>query len=360
MEGTSIIQLQNYNIYLGNLQSSLVDFLKESTYSKYWVLVDENTATHCLPILEASLKAASKTVHLIQIESGEINKTLTTCQDIWKSLLEGGTDRKALVINLGGGVIGDMGGFCASTYKRGIDFIQIPTTLLAQVDASIGGKLGVDFEHVKNIIGCFNNPQAVFIDPVFLNSLPERQVRNGFAEVIKHALIDDEDYWNDLLKIEDFSSINWKMVIYRSLLVKKRIVEEDPFEAGLRKVLNFGHTIGHAIESWSLAHDNDPLLHGEAIALGMEAELRLSIGRGEVNEQEVQTVLTFMNGLYSPYHRSLDDYTPVMEYMKNDKKNEGGQLNFTLLEKLGKAIFNQAVGEEEVYKVVENVMGVPN
>ncbi len=348
------IGLQDYNIYLGDCFSTLANFITTSNYSKIWVLVDENTATHCLPLIQEKIAALSSQTSIIQIKSGEIYKTLDTCQFIWKRMLEEGTDRKALMINLGGGVVGDMGGFCASTYKRGIDFIQIPTTLLAQVDASIGGKLGVDFEHVKNIIGCFNNPQAVFIDPIFLKTLPNRQLHNGFAEVIKHALIADENYWQELLKIEDLKNVDWHEIIYKSLLVKKQIVEKDPFEQGLRKVLNFGHTIGHAIESWSLENDKAPLLHGEAIALGMEAELLLST---QLSDVDIQTSITFIKQFYAPYQCAIgNDYSPLMAYMKNDKKNEGSQVNFSLLQSIGKAIFNQEMEQKTVIKVLNKVL----
>ncbi|MGB0839035.1 MAG: 3-dehydroquinate synthase, partial [Chitinophagales bacterium] len=328
------VQLADYDIVIGDFTAHLNQLLEAKKYSQCLVLVDENTKEHCLPILLQRITNL-RNAPIIEIQSGEIHKNIETCQYIWQQLLHHKTDRKALVINLGGGVIGDMGGFCASTFKRGIDFLQIPTTLLAQVDASIGGKLGIDFEYVKNIIGCFNNPQAVYVEPLFLQSLPERQVRNGFAEVIKHALICDAAYWQDLKTITDFRHTDWTNIIHRSLQIKRQVVETDPYEKGLRKILNFGHTIGHAIESYSMAHDSDPLLHGEAIVLGMYAELYLSEQVCGMDSRQVEQVKQVMQQWYTDYQLAATAYPNVLDYLKNDKKNEGKHLNFTLLEKIG-------------------------
>lgn len=349
-----ILSTTTYNIVVGDFYPILEQYLLSKQYSQHFILVDENTKRDCLPILQNKLPLLQAAT-IIDIQSGEIHKNLDTCQDIWQQLLAKHADRKAVVLNLGGGVIGDMGGFVAATYKRGIDFIQIPTTLLAQVDASIGGKLGIDFSHVKNIIGCFQNPQMVCIDPAFLGTLPQRQVLNGFAEIIKHALIADADYWADLKQItlDNINQIDWIPIILRSLRIKKYVVESDPYEKGLRKILNFGHTIGHAIESYSLAHDEDALLHGEAIILGMLAELQLSVKYENLEDEAREEVSVYVKKLYpnlfeqKQTHKSIE-VPLIMAYLKNDKKNERQvnqqvQFNFTLLTALGESLHDRFV-----------------
>ena len=263
------LDLKEYSIYIGDIFPSLVHFLEQHDYSKVAVIVDENTQRYCLPLLANYIDISNYLV--ISVPAGEVHKNIDTCQLIWRSMMDAGMGRRDLCVNLGGGVIGDMGGFAASTFKRGIDFIQIPTTLLSQVDASIGGKLGIDFNQIKNSIGVFANPKAVFVDAIFHKTLPSREIRSGFAEIIKHSLIDDKNQWEHIKQIDTLEHINWPTYLYPSLEIKKRIVEIDPFEAGLRKALNFGHTIGHAVESVFLETEK-PLLHGEAIAIGMICE----------------------------------------------------------------------------------------
>ncbi|MEZ4885499.1 MAG: 3-dehydroquinate synthase [Chitinophagales bacterium] len=348
---TKTVSLSDYTITLGDFQNTLAALLAEGNYSQVFVLVDENTKAHCLPILLEKLPVLQEAM-VIQIQSGEIHKNIQTCQSIWSQLLAAQADRNALLLNLGGGVIGDMGGFAAAAYKRGIRFIQIPTTLLAQVDASIGGKLGIDFDNLKNVIGFFQNPQAVLIDPIFLQTLPARQIRNGFAEIIKHALIADAGYFQDLLTInrDNIETVNWSDIIMRSLQIKKSVVEADPFEKGWRKILNFGHTVGHAVESFSLEHDADPLLHGEAIHLGMMAELKLSIQKTDFPANEYEQIRHFMQQLYDPYELAAANFDSVMAYLQNDKKHDAKQLNFTLLEAIGKPIINQYLKKEDIVK----------
>ncbi len=348
-----ILQLADYQIVLGNALDNLKAFLAQQSYSQIFILVDENTKQHCLPKLSNENDSIINDANIIEIESGEWNKNLTTCQQIWKHLLAKNADRNALLINLGGGVIGDMGGFVAATYKRGIDFVQIPTTLLAQVDASIGGKLGVDFEHVKNIIGCFNNPKTVLIDPAFLQSLSQRQIRNGFAEVIKHALIADADYWTQIQQISELENVDWTAIIYRSLQIKRAIVTEDPYEKGVRKILNFGHTLGHAIESYSLENDADPLLHGEAIAIGMITELYLSVENKIFSQKTLEQLLPYFSAIYPKYDLTNIPFETILAYLKNDKKNKGQQINFTLLQDIGQAVYNQQVTEEGMMGALE-------
>ena len=317
-------------------------------FSSYFILVDENTEKHCLPFL-LDILGEKINKYIIYIKSGEIHKNIDTCSFIWQKMLEQNADRNALFINLGGGVIGDMGGFAAAAYKRGIAFIQVPTTLLSQVDASIGGKLGIDFMNIKNVVGFFQNPQAVFIYPPFLKSLPQRQLLNGFAEIIKHALIADASYWEQLKNIKKIDiNTAWEDIILQSLKIKKKIVTIDPFEKGLRKVLNFGHTIGHAIESYSLEHDENPLLHGEAIVVGMIAELYLSKKTLHFSDQNLQEVIGFLQKLYPKYELPLQQIEDILAYLKNDKKNVGQQLNFTLLTDIGKSEYNQKADKASI------------
>lgn len=337
------ISLDTYQIYVGDIWEKLNQFLDKETYSEVYVLVDENTKRYCLPIYESHINL--KQYKAIEINSGEKHKNIETCSSIWKQLINANADRKALFINLGGGVIGDMGGFCASTYKRGIDFIQIPTTLLSMVDSSIGGKLGIDFGEIKNSIGLFQNPQAVYIDPVFLKTLPKKEIRSGFAEIIKHGLIADKIFWQSLYQIDNLSEVDWTSVIIHSLEIKKRVVEEDPFEHGIRKALNFGHTIGHALESFALDSEK-PLLHGEAIAAGMVCETYLSSKITGFSKEETNAIALFILEKYGQYTLKDEYYEDLIRLMKNDKKNQNGQINFTMLQSTGISKINQHCDEE--------------
>jgi 3-dehydroquinate synthase len=341
-----MINLQDYSIlFQDNDFLQLRQFLSQNNYSSVFVLADSNTAEHCLPILNDALHDFD--FKIILIEAGEKYKNIQTCEFIWNELFRLKADRKAVLLNLGGGVIGDMGGFSASTYKRGIDFIQIPTTLLAQVDASVGGKLGIDFSLVKNGIGLFNNPMAVYLNPAFFNTLPNDEMMSGFAEVIKHALIVDSEYWKSLKDVP-FKAFNWPEVVERSVLIKKNIVEEDPFEKSVRKALNFGHTIGHAVESLSWETDN-PLLHGEAVALGMIAEAFLSYKILGLSFDDLMEISDFISNLYPEFNLSqLDDFE-ILSLIQQDKKNEHQQLCFTLLDEIGKFRINVHADDELIF-----------
>ncbi len=329
-------------ILIDHIDKSLKGFFKESSHTKVAVLVDENTYTHCYPIVKDCLPEHS----LIKIRSGEVHKTLETCQLIWKELTDNGFDRRSLLINLGGGVIGDMGGFCAVTYKRGIDFINIPTTLLAAVDANVGGKLGIDFQGFKNHLGFFKDPEAVFIDPVFLKTLPENQLRSGFAEVVKHGLIVDKDYYAQV-STDGLNQKNWSAVIAHSVEIKNAVVKEDPKEAGLRKILNFGHTIGHAIESFYLASDNH-LLHGEAIAIGMICEAYVSKKLLSLEEDQLTEICNTILRIYPDLTIKKTDFTSIIKLMYQDKKNVNNFLNHSLLYEIGRATYDIAVDEKDV------------
>ncbi|MGI9544091.1 MAG: 3-dehydroquinate synthase, partial [Cyclobacteriaceae bacterium] len=246
----------------------------------------------------------------------------------------------------GGGVIGDMGGFCAATYKRGIDFINLPTTLLSQVDASVGGKLGIDFQGFKNHIGLFQNPKKVIIFPGFLESLPENELKSGYAEVIKHCLIADADYWDKLIEV-DWDQQPWQAIIEHSVDVKTTITKQDPQENGLRKILNFGHTIGHAAESFFL-ESHHPILHGEAVALGMIAETYLSTKQSGLSTEEQNQIVNYISSIYKKIDLDEESIDRISELIRQDKKNEADQIKASLLEKIGKAAYDITITTAEV------------
>ncbi len=321
---------------------SPADFqLAEKKNTQVAVLVDENTKAHCYSLLFPHLPPHV----LIEIRSGEEHKTLETCMHIWGALTQHAFGRQALLINVGGGVIGDMGGFCAATYKRGFSFIQVPTTLLAQVDASVGGKLGVDFQSFKNHIGVFCAPERVLIYPPFLQTLPPREVRSGFAEVLKHALIADASAWQRLRDVP-LSEQAWETVIPESVQIKHKVVTADPTEKGLRKILNFGHTIGHAVESFLLTQPERKVLHGEAIAVGMICEAYLSTKVAGLAANALHEITHTLLNLYGKVPLNPEEDSILLELMRQDKKNEAQEINFSLLNRVGEACFNQHVALE--------------
>ncbi|MEM6263605.1 MAG: 3-dehydroquinate synthase [Bacteroidota bacterium] len=332
----------SYPIEIGELAiPKLINWLAGAAYSKVMVLTDTNTYRDCYPLLKGHLP----THEVFQIEPGEQYKTLETCSFLWQQMTKQAADRKAVLLNLGGGVIGDMGGFVAGTYKRGIDFVQIPTTLLSQVDASVGGKLGIDFQGYKNHIGLFRDPQGVYIDPVFLKTLSRRELLSGFAEVIKHHLIADGAGWQELQLLRDPEEWPVAKLIRHSIDIKAKIVSDDPFEKGARKALNFGHTIGHALERFFLASPT-PHLHGEAIAVGMVAESWISCQQGLIAEAELSAITSFINILYPPLRWMPEDEATILADMLQDKKNEGGTINCTLIKGPGDFEINFPLNQE--------------
>lgn len=338
------IKSKNYSIFISNdITKEINRFFKlsKTKYSKLFILVDENSLKHCYPQLVEKIEPF-ESAEIIEIDSGEESKTIEVCTQIWTALSEYGADRKSLFVNIGGGVIGDMGGFIASTFKRGIDFINIPTTLLSQVDASVGGKVGIDLNHLKNEIGVFNNPKAVFINSSFLNTLDKRQLLSGFAEIIKHGLIAEKSYWN-IIKKADFSNLNtFDNLIETSVQIKNNIVSIDPTEQGMRKTLNFGHTIGHALETFSLEQSNKKhLLHGEAIAIGMICEAYLSHKICKLKKNELEEITSFIIANYKTVKIEEMDKHRLIELMKHDKKNDKGDINFSLLSEIGKCEINK-------------------
>jgi 3-dehydroquinate synthase len=341
------IQANGYPIYFGeNGYQFLSTFIEEKHYSNIFILVDTHSNEWCLNRLLPAL-ATSKTIEIIEIEAGESEKNIHTCVEIWTVMTELGADRKTLLLNLGGGVITDIGGFVASTLKRGIDFIHIPTTLLAMVDASVGGKNGVDLGNLKNQIGVINVPQMVLIDTAYLDTLPQNQMRSGLAEMLKHGLIQDASYWNKFKELSQVDFADFDALIHRSVAIKNEIVMQDPTEDGIRKALNFGHTLGHAIESYCLENEEKPtLLHGEAIAVGMILESYLSWQKGLITASEYGEIKTAINAIFDPIVFEETDLQPILDLLIHDKKNEYGKIQFALLNGIGNIKINQEVDNE--------------
>ena len=332
------MELSKDILFIKSPQEALQDVIQQLKPDKVALLVDENTAQHCLPYFE------SEQFLIIEIKSGEINKNLRTCEQIWEALTKAGFSRKSLLVNVGGGVIGDMGGFAASTYKRGIRFVNYPTTLLAMVDANIGGKLGIDFMGLKNHIGLFNDPERILIFTDFLKTLPPRELRSGYGEVIKHGLIYDKNYWDDTQNSQ-FPELDWQKVIQRSVEIKSEVVKEDPKENGLRKILNYGHTLGHAVETWYL-NNQKSLLHGEAIATGMILEAHLSFQLDLLDRNDLDEIISYISSIYEDI--AIPPMENLMELMGQDKKNVGNEINFSLLEKIGKCVYDMKVDEKMI------------
>lgn len=331
-----------YDVVFDDTLAELAAFIQTSNYTKVLILTDRNTSVHCLPLLQDAMHGFDG-YEVIEVDAGEENKNIDFCVGIWKMMLDFGADRQSLLVNLGGGVVTDMGGFAASTFKRGIDFVQVPTTLLSQVDASVGGKTGIDLDHVKNIIGTFAQPKAVFISTKFLGTLDKRQIVSGFAEVIKHGLISDRKFY-ELVKTLDATELSLAHIKH-SVSLKNAVVTQDPTEKGMRKILNFGHTIGHAIESYSLANDVKPLLHGEAIAIGMICEGYLAYRKGSLAESELDDVVYTFRKHFPDYHYRSEIYGRLFDLMKNDKKNTGKRIGFALLNGIGQCSIDVFIDE---------------
>lgn len=322
---------------------ALRKLLEKLEFSQLAVLTDEHSRQHCLPKIKEVLP---EPFTFIEIKSGEENKNLKSCSYIWQALTEAGFDRKGLLINLGGGVLTDMGGFCAATFKRGIRFINIPTTLLSQVDASAGGKLGIDFMGFKNHIGLFQDAEAVLIDADFLNTLPLQELRSGYGEVVKHALIADATHWEALQK-RDWQQQDWQQIISHSITIKQEITTADPKEKGLRKVLNFGHTIGHAIESYFL-EKGPKLLHGEAVAIGMLAEAYLSHLKTGLSARELEDCSSYICRVFPAVEIPEHAFGEIIHLTLQDKKNEKGTILCTLLRCIGEAVYDIAISRQEI------------
>lgn len=340
-----------YSIYFNELcYVELNSFLERSNFSKIFILVDTNTHNHCLPNFLANVSYSSE-LEIIEMEAGEFNKNIDTCTQVWHTLSELGADRKSLLINLGGGVVTDLGGFVASTFRRGISFINVPTSLLAMVDASVGGKTGVDLGSLKNQVGIIIFPVMVLIDTLFLKSISKSEIRSGLAEMLKHGLIKDAEYWRRLCGLKSLNLRDLDHLIYESVVIKNDVVKQDPNEHGERKQLNFGHTLGHAIESYFLSSENKTtLLHGEAIAAGMVLEAYLSNKTcGLTNEELSQIKKAFIN-LYGLIKFNNEDKNSIIELLIYDKKNSHGVIKFALIECIGKSKIDVIVNEDMIYE----------
>lgn len=324
----------------------LNDWVRERNPSKIFILVDENTHTHCLPLFLGNLETTAP-FEILEIEAGEEMKNITSATMLWEILLEYEADRNAILVNLGGGVVTDLGGFVASTYKRGIDFLQIPTSLLAMVDASIGGKTGIDLGGAKNMVGTFTLPKGVFVHPDFLQTLPHEELMSGFAEMLKHGLIADVLHWKTLVTISELNYENLAPLISDSVHIKKTIVERDPTEKGERKLLNFGHTIGHAIESLHLINEQ-PILHGFAVAMGMYWEAKLANNAHILPNEDFAEIQNQLVKFY-PFIQEMN-YTleMLLPFMKQDKKNDAKGIGFVALESIGRANYHWNLSEEEL------------
>lgn len=349
------IQANGYPIYFGESGYEILsDLITEKNYSTIFILVDSNTNEFCLPKF-LSFLATEKAIEIIEIEAGESEKNITTCVEIWSALTELGGDRKSVIINVGGGVITDVGGFVASTFKRGIDFIHVPTTLLSMVDASVGGKNGVDLGSLKNQIGVINVPKLVIIDSQYLETLSQMEMRSGLAEMLKHGLIFDQDYWKQFLDLKAIDFADFDTLIYRSVEIKNEIVMQDPTENGIRKALNFGHTLGHAIESYFLESDSKKtLLHGEAIAIGMILESHLSLQKNLISPDEYFQIKNTIKSIYDTIIFNENDRQPILDLLIHDKKNEYGTIQFALIDGIGKSIINQIADNDMIDKAFED------
>ena len=336
----------------GNLERDLVNAISECEHDRIFVLTDETTQQLCWPKIK-NFKALKNSTPII-IKATDTHKNLDTLSQVWQALSNGGATRHSLMINLGGGMVTDLGGFAASTFKRGIDFINIPTTLLAMVDASVGGKTGINFGGLKNEIGVFSDSRFVIINTQFLDTLDHDNICSGYAEMLKHGLISDERTWAELVTFDldtpDLSQL--QRMVAESIKVKERIVEADPHEHGIRKALNLGHTMGHAFESFAMRRGT-PILHGYAVAYGLVSELYMSARKTAFPTDRMHQTVRFIRENYGTLNITCDDYPTLIELMHHDKKNTSGIINFTLLGNVGDIRINQTANEEEIKEALD-------
>lgn len=336
----------------GNLERDLVSAISECEHDRIFVLTDETTQQLCWPKIK-NFKALKDSTPII-IKATDTHKNLDTLSQVWQALSNGGATRHSLMINLGGGMVTDLGGFAASTFKRGIDFINIPTTLLAMVDASVGGKTGINFGGLKNEIGVFSDSRFVIINTQFLDTLDHDNICSGYAEMLKHGLISDERTWAELVTFDldtpDLSQL--QRMVAESIKVKERIVEADPHEHGIRKALNLGHTMGHAFESFAMRRGT-PILHGYAVAYGLISELYMSARKTAFPTDRMHQTVRFIRENYGTLNITCDDYPTLIELMHHDKKNTSGIINFTLLGNVGDIRINQTANEEEIKEALD-------
>jgi 3-dehydroquinate synthase len=336
------------DIYLGSVLDGLASVIEKLQPSSILLLADSNTIKYCIPLLEPVIRINQ----CIVIQASEQSKTLSSCQDIWASLTGNGADRSALVLNVGGGMICDLGGFASACFQRGIRFGHIPTSLLSMADAAIGGKTGINFEGYKNYIGRFEAPSFIWIDTKFLETLPIQEIKDGLAEIIKHAIIGSRALWDLLSRLERLSSFKWPEVLEENVMIKKRIVEVDPHEKGLRKVLNFGHTIGHALESHHLS-GSYPISHGQAVTLGMLAESKLANMMGLLDDKDFQSIIELIHRLLGQVEVTLPSVEEIRPWISGDKKKTNGQVGFSLPDRIGSCGWNIVVKEHDIANSLE-------
>lgn len=343
----------HYNIYFNNY-APMVQEVLSGNYSKIFILCDTNTHQHCV---YSFLEKVPFNAEIIEMEAGEEHKNIETCIQVWEALSESGCDRHSLLINIGGGVVTDLGGMVASLYQRGIAYMNLPTSLLAMVDASVGGKTGIDLRHLKNQIGLISQPKCVLIDTQMLQTLPHRALRAGLAEMIKHGIVADQAYFAQLQNLHRMGAESLQELIHRSVVIKNSIVEQDPQEKHLRKVLNYGHTLGHAIESYCLNSPKShiqPLLHGEAIAMGMIMESYLSYLQGKIPLELCESIKELIGNYFEPINYfDEDDTAQIIRLIKHDKKAKAGEVGFVLIADLAKPLIDERVSQEDIAKAFE-------
>ena len=351
-KSTKVPTMSPQKVVISNqLDRTLAEAIAECEHDKVFVLADETTAKCCLPVIEKFDGMAE--AKRIVIKATDKHKNLDSLSHVWQALSEGGATRHTLLINIGGGMVTDLGGFAASTFKRGINYINIPTTLLSMVDASVGGKTGINFLGLKNEIGVFNNAKSVILDTEFLKTLDTENLLSGYAEMLKHGLIKDTKMLGELLSfdIEKPDLAQLQRMVAESVAVKQYIVTEDPTEKGIRKALNLGHTAGHAFESFALKHT--PVLHGYAVAWGLIVELYLSAIKTGFPTDKMRQTVRFILDHYGKMNITCDDYPTLLELMTHDKKNIAGIINFTLLGGVGDILIDQTATKEEIYEAFD-------
>ena len=346
--------MANQVIISTNIAQALTEAVEKVKHDKLFLLMDETTNKLCFPVVK-DIPCLKEAIHII-IGATDTHKTLDTLAKVWTEMGNGGGTRHSLMVNLGGGMVTDLGGFAASTFKRGIKYINVPTTLLSMVDASVGGKTGINFNGLKNEIGVFNAPETVILDTVFLTTLDHENILSGYAEMLKHGLISSPSEAGGLFELLNFDLDNVDylhlgQMVGTSVAIKERIVEEDPLEHGIRKALNLGHTAGHAFESWALSRK--PYLHGYAVAWGLICELYLSCIKTNFPTDTMRQTVRFIKEKYGTLPITCDDYEELYGYMTHDKKNTAGIINFTLLGNVGDILINQTATKEEIFEMLD-------
>lgn len=344
--------MQKQEIILSeDLTAALSGALEACRYDRLFVLTDTTTQRLCLPLL-GSVKAMQE-AQAIVIGDTDSHKNIESLGHVWTELGRLGGTRHSLLVNLGGGMVTDLGGFAASTFKRGISYINIPTTLLSMVDASVGGKTGINWGGLKNEVGVFNNARCVILDTQFLKTMDSENLCSGYAEMLKHGLISDGRMWAELMDFDILAPDLARLggMVADSVAVKEHIVLDDPLEKGIRKALNLGHTVGHAFES--LALERKPILHGYAVAYGLVCELYLSTVKTGFPTDKMRQTVGYINAHYGKMPVTCDDYGHLYELMTHDKKNTSGSINFTLLGDIGDIRINQTATREEIYEALD-------